>query len=692
MIESCAQHIAGLRRLPDGCSDMRPLLLMSLLLPMVVAAAQPYSDRHHDSKVFGESRSYRIFLPPSYEISDKRYPVIYYFHGHSDRYTLEKYDEGRDTAPKIAAFVAAHDVIVVAADGYVAKDYTGFYGGTPYDVLKDGGEFDYGEYFLEFVRHIDSKWRTLTGRRYRATSGLSMGGFMSLYLSARYPDLVGSASAFNPGPEFFAGDKGRRSLWRPKDHVWSHEHTMVRLIRASGDYISQYHEETRAAYASATGVDFEFRQDEYHRHWATSIAETFDFHMRAFSNAALDTTPIEWNYTSAQRKFEAWGYRVQAEVAEPALISLEHASQNGFRITTRRWAPDGPPAACPSLEVLTARLYHPGAKYGVLDYSLAKGSGARRDMAADADGRLRIKTGCDGHEVAFSGPGAGAEMPVLLPLTSKDIVRLTPGVPLHLPVRVLNPRASELTGLRAELSSAYPTVEVMQGRAGKSSLGAGEVWDLSQAFQVKFTAGEGDFARARLVLAISFEGGEVQRSFDVLVAPANMAAAQEVELLDGRTKTFAVFHQTGNQGGGTSIERTVTEGKGNGNGILEPGEEATIWVRRLQGLDPFDKNNWCRAKVYGDSPWLTEVADIQEEKQREWTGAQNRTSLVRLSQEVPAGAEIPVILDCESWSFTFTPDVRYGKEPLYQAFQLHKHHLFAWKWRAAQSSTGHAKE
>jgi hypothetical protein len=38
------------------------------------------------------------------------------------------------------------------------------------------------------------------------------------------------------------------------------------------------------------------------------------------------------------------------------------------------------------------------------------------------------------------------------------------------------------------------------------------------------------------------------------------------------------------------VTRTVTEGKGNGNGVLEPGEEATIWVRMRQGLDPFDKN------------------------------------------------------------------------------------------------------
>ena len=60
-------------------------------------AASPFSDRRHFSKTFSEERNYRIFLPAAYESSAKRYPVIYYCHGHSDRYTLEKYDNGADT-------------------------------------------------------------------------------------------------------------------------------------------------------------------------------------------------------------------------------------------------------------------------------------------------------------------------------------------------------------------------------------------------------------------------------------------------------------------------------------------------------------------------------------------------------------------------------------------------------------------
>ena len=58
-----------------------------VLLARPAFAQQPFFDRTHDSKVFGEARHYRILLPPDYENSGKRYPVIYYFHGHSDRYT-----------------------------------------------------------------------------------------------------------------------------------------------------------------------------------------------------------------------------------------------------------------------------------------------------------------------------------------------------------------------------------------------------------------------------------------------------------------------------------------------------------------------------------------------------------------------------------------------------------------------------
>src|SRR5262249_51601869 len=264
----------------------------------------------------------------------------------------------------------------------------------------------------------------------------------------------------------------------------------------------------------------------------------------------------------------------------------------------------------------------------------------------------------------------------LLPLTTKDEPRLPPQVDQSLPLRIYNPRGEAMSQVKLTLSSEYPTVQVKSSSFQVARIEAGSFVDVSNHFAVRFTAGGGYFAPTRLHLDTTYDGWhEATQEVDVQVIPEILPEPLAVEVLDGRTVRLSVFHQTGNQGGGASITRELTEGKGNGNGVLEPGEEATFWVRMAQGMDPFDKGNWYRCKVFTDSSWVTETKDIQEPKQREWTSAMERTSLLRLSTETPPGTSILLLLDNESWSFQYTPDVRYGREKLYQAFQLHTHHL-----------------
>jgi hypothetical protein len=485
--------------------------------------------------------------------------------------------------------------------------------------------------------------------------------------------------------------------------VLSFEHTPIRLVHASGDYISQYTEETHAAFAAASTVNFEYRQDEYHRHWATSIGETFEFHTRAFADPSLDTPPQHWNYASAFDTFNAWGYHVDANIAAPALIYMKDVSRGGMFLQTRSWAPDGPAASCSKISLTTAPLYEPGSAYEIFDYSLRDRSSSSRKAIADSQGRLHLETDCSGHEFGFSGAGIGAQPLVLLPVTTKDFLRIMPGHPVSIPIRIWNPGATAVKNLRVALTSEYPTVSILNGNAQVKDLAAGQAVDLSPDFRVQFTAGDngfppvgvlpvnGGFARTRLLLDATAENApKLHSNIDVLVASATLSAPAEMVVLDGRTQTFPIFWQ-GVHGGGKSAPRTVTEGHGNGDGVLQRGEQGTVWLRLPQGLDPFDKGNWCRAKIYSDSPWIAETADIQENKRREWTGAQNRTSLIELNPATPKGTEVKAILDCEAYSFYFTPDVRYGKQPLYQPFQLHKHYLFSWNWKAGQTADSSSK-
>jgi enterochelin esterase-like enzyme len=661
------------------------LVMVTLMGQPMAQPSRPFLDLKHDSKVFGEQRNYRIILPPDYRTSAKCYPVIYFFHGHSDRYTLEHYDGGTDFIPKMIDAAARHDIIVVLVDGYVAKDYTGFYGGTPWDIMRDGGSYDFGLYFQELIGHIDATYRTLTDRRHRAISGLSMGGFMSLWLSARFPYLIGSASSFNPGPEFYVGDAGHRVLWRPKDHVSNHFSTMIRLIRASGDYISQYHEETHAAYANAERVDFEYRIDEYHRHWITSIAETFAFHVRAFANPTLGNVPLSWSHANPYRNFTVWGYEVNTDATGPGIVYLKDVTQGGMQITTRKWAPDGPPLDEMRITIKTATLYAAGKNYALIDYNLSTRIATRSEISATKEGFLTFTVDGAGHQISFIGPGTGALPPVLLPLTAGDKLRPPPQIDLPLPIRIYNPRGEAMNNVKVNLTTEYPTVQLLSQPEEIETIEPGAAVDLSSHFRVRFTAGAGYFEPTKLRLSMTYDGWYgTSEPIDVLVMPEKIPWADAVEILDGRTLELQVFRQTGNQGGGTSIARKVTEGQGNGNGILEPGEQATIWVKMNQGMDPFDKGNWYRCKVWPMSPRLTEIADIQEAKQREWTSGMERTSVVSLSVQTPRGISIPVILDNESWSFRFTPDVRYGVEKLYQAFQLHTHHLHRYELKIPQ--------
>jgi predicted peptidase len=52
---------------------------LALAAAWVPQTVQPET---HFSQVMGANRTYRVFLPASYAASQKRYPVLYWFHGY----------------------------------------------------------------------------------------------------------------------------------------------------------------------------------------------------------------------------------------------------------------------------------------------------------------------------------------------------------------------------------------------------------------------------------------------------------------------------------------------------------------------------------------------------------------------------------------------------------------------------------
>ena len=158
--------------------------MRALLLLLAVAWQDPQPairDITHSSQVLGSDRRYIAVLPPSYEKSQKRYPVLYWLYG---------YEQSSDErAREIAAYAAAHDFIVISAG-----------------PVETTGEFPL--YFPELVDHVDRTLRTTPVRDRRAIAGASMGGFMAIWTAGKFPDLLASGAALNPFGEAPVGPRG----------------------------------------------------------------------------------------------------------------------------------------------------------------------------------------------------------------------------------------------------------------------------------------------------------------------------------------------------------------------------------------------------------------------------------------------------------------------------------------------------
>jgi len=127
-----------------------------------------------------------VVTPDDYLTSDLEYPVVYLLHGYGGDYT-----SWINLAPQIKEFVDEMSIICVCPDG----GYRSWYLDSPIDT-----SFKYETYIAsELLKFVDLNYRTKADKRFRAISGLSMGGHGALYLTCRHPDLFGAAGSSSGG-------------------------------------------------------------------------------------------------------------------------------------------------------------------------------------------------------------------------------------------------------------------------------------------------------------------------------------------------------------------------------------------------------------------------------------------------------------------------------------------------------------
>jgi S-formylglutathione hydrolase len=141
-------------------------------------------------------RDVSIYLPPSYATEqNRRYPVIYLLHGYTDSDDLwfgsKQHFINVPTVADKALASGAREMIIVMPNAYTA------YAGSMYSSSATTGDW---EAFVarDLVSYIDSHYRTIPEATSRGLAGHSMGGYGTVRIGMKNPDVFSSLYILSP--------------------------------------------------------------------------------------------------------------------------------------------------------------------------------------------------------------------------------------------------------------------------------------------------------------------------------------------------------------------------------------------------------------------------------------------------------------------------------------------------------------
>jgi enterochelin esterase-like enzyme len=137
------------------------------------------------------NREVFVYLPPSYARERRqRYPVLYFLHGYTA--TAEAYVNLLQLPQAVDNAIAngAREMIIVLPDAFTA------YSGSMYSNSPTIGDW---ESFIahDLVSYVDSHYRTFATRESRGLAGHSMGGYGTMRIGMKKPDVFAALYAMS---------------------------------------------------------------------------------------------------------------------------------------------------------------------------------------------------------------------------------------------------------------------------------------------------------------------------------------------------------------------------------------------------------------------------------------------------------------------------------------------------------------
>lgn len=169
------------------------LICLVMLLPALGARAGKVVTDSLQSVVLGAQVKYNVYLPDSFDKSERLYPVVYLLHGLSDDYQAwARKGNMRTVVDELIGTGEADEMVIVmpnAGGPDIRHTWNGYFNmpGWNYEDF----------FFQEFLPKVEAKYRVVGDKSHRAVMGLSMGGGGSVVYAQRHPDMFSSCYAMS---------------------------------------------------------------------------------------------------------------------------------------------------------------------------------------------------------------------------------------------------------------------------------------------------------------------------------------------------------------------------------------------------------------------------------------------------------------------------------------------------------------
>ncbi|MEM7457900.1 MAG: alpha/beta hydrolase-fold protein [Pseudomonadota bacterium] len=162
------------------------LLTVCMVLSSTPATAGEVTEHTFFSDTLERDYAYVAYVPDGYDAEAGRYPVVYLLHGSlgNERNWTEFVETERVLDEMIESGAIPPTIVIMPgslswwADGHNEPAETAF--------------------IEDLIPHVDQTWHTLPNAQARAIGGLSAGGFGTVNLAMKHPDLFAAALAFSP--------------------------------------------------------------------------------------------------------------------------------------------------------------------------------------------------------------------------------------------------------------------------------------------------------------------------------------------------------------------------------------------------------------------------------------------------------------------------------------------------------------